>query len=100
MRVLPHVCSTYAARNVRVRFHKIRNARISSVGKYQSCMFSKLPIICKQTLLYHSWLPTAGDVNSNLKLMVVEDGAQLADSPGCGQRTFRALKSRIRHSLG
>ena len=36
---------------VRVRFHIIRNARIENVGKSQSCMVSKLPIIWKQTVL-------------------------------------------------
>ena len=36
---------------VRVRFHIIRNARIENVGKSQSCMFSKLRIIWKQTVL-------------------------------------------------
>ena len=35
---------------VRVRFHVIRNARIENVGKSQSCMVSKLPIIWKQTV--------------------------------------------------
>ena len=35
---------------VRVRFHIIGNTRIKNVGKYQSCMFSKLPIIWKQTV--------------------------------------------------
>ena len=34
----------------RVRLHIIRNVRIKNVGKYQSCMFSKLRIICKQTV--------------------------------------------------
>ena len=34
---------------VRVRFHIIRNALIENVGKYQSCMVSKLRIIWKQT---------------------------------------------------
>ena len=40
-----------AAAVVRVRFHIIRNARIENVGKYQSCMVSKLRIIWKQTVL-------------------------------------------------
>ena len=31
-----------------VRLKIIRNARIENVGKYQSCMVSKLTIICKQ----------------------------------------------------
>ena len=35
---------------VRVRFHIIRYARIENVGKYQSCMVSKLRIIWKQTV--------------------------------------------------
>ena len=35
---------------VRLRFHIIRTARIKTVGKYQSCMVSKLPIIWKQTV--------------------------------------------------
>ena len=30
-------------------FHIIRNARIENVGKYGSCMFSKLRMIWKQT---------------------------------------------------
>ena len=33
-----------------VRFHIIRNARIENVGKYQSCMVSKLRMIWKQTV--------------------------------------------------
>ena len=36
---------------VRVRFHIIRNARIETVGKSQSCMVSNLRIIWKQTVL-------------------------------------------------
>ena len=35
---------------LRVRFQIIGNARIENVGKSQSCMVSKLPIICKQTV--------------------------------------------------
>ena len=35
---------------VRVRFHIIGNACIENVGKSQSCMVSKLPIIWKQTV--------------------------------------------------
>ena len=35
---------------VRVRFQIIRNARIENLGKYQSCMVSKLRIIWKQTV--------------------------------------------------
>ena len=31
-----------------MRFHIIGNARIKNVGKYQSCMVSKLPVIWKQ----------------------------------------------------
>ena len=38
---------------LRVRVHIIRNARIENVGKSQSCMVSKLRIICKQTV--HVW---------------------------------------------
>ena len=34
---------------LRVRLKIIRNARIENAGKYQSCMVSKLWIICKQT---------------------------------------------------
>ena len=37
------------ALGVEVRFHINRNARIESVGKYQSCMVSKLRIIWKRT---------------------------------------------------
>ena len=33
-----------------VRVHIIRHARIENVGKSQSCMVSKLPIIWKQTV--------------------------------------------------
>ena len=33
-----------------MRFHIIRNARIENVGKSQSCMVSKAPIACKQTV--------------------------------------------------
>ena len=39
-----------ATKKVRVRFHIIRNARIYNVGKFQSCMVSKLRIIWKQTV--------------------------------------------------
>ena len=35
---------------VRVRLHIIRNGRIENVGKSQSCMVSKLRIICKRTV--------------------------------------------------
>ena len=35
---------------LRVRLHIIRNERIENVGKSQSCMVSKLRIICKQTV--------------------------------------------------
>ena len=35
---------------LRVRFHIIRKVRIENVGKYQSCMVSKLRIIWKQTV--------------------------------------------------
>ena len=35
---------------LRVRFHIIRNARTENVGKYHSCMVSKLRIIWKQTV--------------------------------------------------
>ena len=31
-----------------VRLHMIGHARIETVGQYQSCMLSKLPMICKQ----------------------------------------------------
>ena len=34
---------------IRVRFHIIGNARIKNVGKSQSCLVSKLPIIWKRT---------------------------------------------------
>ena len=37
-----------ALHDVRVRFHIIGNARIKNVYKYQSCMVTKLPIICEQ----------------------------------------------------
>ena len=40
-------------RELRVRFHIIRNGRIENVGKYQSCMFFKLRIIWKQTVLLY-----------------------------------------------
>ena len=36
---------------VRVRFRIIRNVRIANVGKYQSCMVSKLRITWKQTVV-------------------------------------------------
>ena len=36
--------------HIRVRFCIIVNARIENVGKSQSCMVSKLPIIWKQTV--------------------------------------------------
>ena len=36
---------------VRVRLHILGNARISNVGKSQSCMVSKVPSICQQTVL-------------------------------------------------
>ena len=38
-------------RQLRVRFHIIRNAQIENVGKSQSCMVSKLRIIWKQTVV-------------------------------------------------
>ena len=39
-----------ARQKIRVRFNIIRNARISNVGNYQSCMVSELRIIWKQTV--------------------------------------------------
>ena len=33
-----------------MRLHIIRTERIETVGKYQSCMVSKVRIICKQTV--------------------------------------------------
>ena len=47
------LCSTQQAsgKHVRVRFQIIRNERIYNVGKYQSCVVSKLRIIWKQTVL-------------------------------------------------
>ena len=39
-----------AAAEVRVRVHIIGNAHIENVGKYQSCMVSKVRIIWKQTV--------------------------------------------------
>ena len=39
-----------SAQQLRVRVHRIRNERIENVGEYQSCMVSKLRIICKQTV--------------------------------------------------
>ena len=41
--------SSFETQYPRVRLHIIGNVR--NVGKYQSCMVSKLPIICKQTVL-------------------------------------------------
>ena len=41
---------TNPANTIRVRFQIIGNARIDNVGKSQSCMVSKLPIIWKQTV--------------------------------------------------
>ena len=40
-----------------MRFHIIRNALIENVGKYQSCMVSKLRIIWKQTVEVHGRAP-------------------------------------------
>ena len=39
---------------LRVRLHIIRNERIENVVKSQSCMVSKLRIICKQTVYGHA----------------------------------------------
>ena len=44
------VCAYSLLERLRVRFHIIRTARIKTVGKYQSCMVSKLPMIWKQTV--------------------------------------------------
>ena len=47
----PKLCRPFGQCNaIRVRFHIIRTARIENVGKYQSCMVSKLRIIWKQTV--------------------------------------------------
>ena len=40
--------TTASTNALRVRLHIIRNERIENVGKSQSCMISKLRIICKQ----------------------------------------------------
>ena len=42
---IARVCMRYGAAASQVRFQIIRSARISNVGKYQSCMVSKLRII-------------------------------------------------------
>ena len=39
-----------ALRHIRVRFQIIGNARITNVGKSQSCMVSKLRVLWKQTV--------------------------------------------------
>ena len=52
--------ATFVEGEVRVRFQIIGNARIENVGKYQSCMVSKLPIIWKQTVRLRSRLQRVG----------------------------------------
>ena len=51
IRMLERAAKMHGADVVRVRFHIIRNACIENVGKSQSCMVSKLPIIWKQTVI-------------------------------------------------
>ena len=48
---LPHQVSTAHSlpSKIRVRLPVIHNARIKHVGKYQTCMFSKLLLLCKQS---------------------------------------------------
>ena len=52
-------CQAAVARGheIRVRLHIIRNEILENVGKSQSCMFSELRIICKQTV--GSWRLTS-----------------------------------------
>ena len=42
--------SSSSSSSLRVRFQIIGNTHIENVGKYQSCMVSKLPIMWKQTV--------------------------------------------------
>ena len=46
-----HMRDAHAHDRLRVRFQIIGNACIKNVGKSQSCMVSKLPIIWKQTVI-------------------------------------------------
>ena len=58
---------------IRVRFHIIRNARIDNVGKYQSCMVSKVWIIWKQTVAVGSSLALFGTTSTNTELLSLEN---------------------------
>ena len=67
-------------RNLRVRFHIIRNARIENVGKSQSCMVSKLRFIWKQTVVWRrasEGLATVVDDSSPLCATTRDDRATL-----------------------
>ena len=52
---------------VRVRFQIIGNVRIENVGKSQSCMVSKLPIMWKQTVLQHKYQNTTSGRRRDLR---------------------------------
>ena len=70
--------------NIPVRFHIIGNARIKNVGKYQSCMVSKLPSIWMETdrtsdstswgLLTISWITITHDNDMAARSVVCSQG--------------------------
>ena len=66
-----------------MRFHIIRNARIDNVGKYQSCMVSKVRIIWKQTVRS----PVRGGGLSR-----AVDGAAIASSSDGSVKAVRSLQ--------
>ena len=69
-----------ATKDVRVRFHIIRNARIENVGQSQSCMVSNLRIIRKQTVGGHPTTTGSWHMGETLPTTEWNDGRPGEDS--------------------
>ena len=83
--------SRFCCALVRVRFQIIGNERIKNVGKSQSCMVSKLPIIWKQTVV---------DLSRQRKRRGALPGTHwLHDLPRC-HHTNNASTSQIENQYG
>ena len=72
---------------VRVRFHIIRNALIENVGKYQSCMVSKLRIIWKERVALckptSAWLPFLGPYPNISEYILTKHAMRVRVKHGC-----------------
>ena len=83
--------------DIRVRFHIIRNARIENVGKYQSCMVSKVRIIWKQTVDTDEAAAISGKMTSRLSFLECQlaDAAQRAAAMSAVQTESETALSEL-----